>query len=93
MKVRTITRTIKTITVNCLRVDLTPVNMGEKPETAYQVLTIRGDILDGDILRYIQNEFDNDTQKTLAVVSFKRNEKLYEMAESDFIKYARPVEN
>lgn len=86
MRVHMITRTVKTTTAKVMTVSTedgsTTVKDYELPRTYKDTKAV---------LRALEDK-NTDTEKLVHVVSTTVNERLYGMSESDFIKYAQPIE-
>ena len=80
---RQVTRTINAIEVTAICIDIETLTPSDK------VLSLTGDTPSNEqALKQLKKLYETDTFKVVAVKDIKVTEKLYGMAEVDFLKYA-----
>lgn len=86
-RLRQVTRTIATTTVNVMCLDT------QKCEPLNEVITVSGTFSDDDaLLLAVKRAVDKDTLKAVQVVDKAEFTNLYAMPEEEFIKLAKIVE-
>lgn len=83
---RMVTRTISNTTAHIKACDL------EKGIVFTTEIDVGGMTDSEHILKYVQKNYDTATVKHLAIESCTVNEQIWAMTESDFMKYAKPIE-
>ena len=85
-RIKMVTRTIEGLKVSALCVDL---KTKELKTVDFHVPKLA----DADkVLKYLQKHEDSDTQKTVSIASMSEDNQCYGMLESEFLKYAKPVD-
>ena len=85
-----VTRTMVFATINCMTAEIANMKM------EYKTFNFSGNLVkQEDILAEIKSNYETENFKILSVVmdSVKKETVLYGMTESDFLKYARPMES
>ena len=85
MKERMVTRTIKTTIYNTLCMDI------ETAETVIKDYTITGEIEDSKALKLLQNWYNTENFKVVAIKNATASETLYGMPETMFIQLADKI--
>lgn len=84
---RMVTRTINSIEVKAICMDISTM------ETSEKVLTLSGETPNNDqALKQLKKEYETETFKVVAVKDISVTEKLYGMSELDFLKYATELD-
>lgn len=80
---RMVTRSINEVKVVAMCCDITSASVVTKE------LSLGGNVPDGEELKIAQKMYDKDSLKVVSIVSVHREEVIYGMLETDFLKYAR----
>ena len=84
---RQVTRTINTIEVTAICMNI------EKMETSEKVLNLTGDTpTTAQAEKQLKKLYETDTFKVVAVKDIKVSEKLYGMSEVEFLQYAKELD-
>ena len=87
MRVRMVTRTIKTTTVQTMEVNT------ETATIEYNNYEIVGEYPVKELEKIVRKEVEEETnRKFVSIVKTVKNEQIYGMPEEEFILYAKPIE-